>query len=93
MDRTQVEVLLMMAEDARAQGADMADRHYRECVAQAERIAHLRALLNQAHRTLTDAESRFAGYLPSQTQPAEPAQPRSLPKEATQPPMRLAAKS
>jgi hypothetical protein len=83
-DVTQVELLLLMSEDARAQGADMMDRHHRECVAQAERIAHLRNLLNQAHRTLLDAEARFAGYLPTSSQPQ---QPRAVPKE---PPVRIA---
>ena len=64
MALTQVEYLLMLTEEARSKGDELDDRHHRELSEHGQRLAHLRSLLNQAHRNLEDQERRFENYIP-----------------------------
>ena len=64
MALTQVEYLLMLSEEAAEKGQELNERHHREALEHGQRLAHLRSLLNRAHRSLEAEERRFENYIP-----------------------------
>jgi hypothetical protein len=68
MKTTQVEYLLMLAEDVRDQGNEFIDEVQQRGQAQAKRILELAAMIERAREIIEREKIRFAHYMPIQHQ-------------------------
>jgi hypothetical protein len=75
-----VEVLLMLSEDARVQGDELSAEMHRMGVAHARKVADLLGMVDKARVMLERERQRFAHYLPREAEPA-----RQMPREEERP--------
>lgn len=73
-----IEMLLMLSDDLRAQGDDLSAEMRARGIAHAQKVEHLLGMLAKATQMLERERQRFSSYLPrenGQTQHAPPQQP------------------
>jgi hypothetical protein len=61
---TNIELLLMLSEDVRAQGDELSSEMHGRGVAHARRVSELLAMLDKARSVLMQEKQRYAQYFP-----------------------------
>jgi hypothetical protein len=69
MAASQAQYLLMLAEDARQHGDQLAEEMRQKGAAHAQQVAELSTLIDRAKEIIDREKSRFGQYLPQQQSP------------------------
>jgi len=86
---TNIELLLMLSEDVRAQGDDLSSEMHQRGMAHARRVGELLAMLDKARSVLLQEKSRYQQYFPREHEQRQaiPQNDESVPRVVTKGPL------